>query len=73
MRILSFIKPKRYGGRLHTPTPYTNKTRLAKFKGIPKNIFYLHLKECEFRFNYRDHDIYKLILKIIRKNPIKFT
>jgi len=49
------------------------KTRLAKFKGIPKNTFYLHLKECEFRFNYRDHDIYKLILKIIRKHPIKFT
>ena len=33
------------------------KTRLAKFKGISKNTFYLHLKECEFRFNYRKHDI----------------
>lgn len=37
------------------------KTRLAKFKGISKNTFYLHLKECEFRFNYRKHDIYRLL------------
>ncbi len=30
------------------------KSRLSKFRGIHKNTFYLHLKECEFRFNYRD-------------------
>ncbi|MCX8000058.1 MAG: IS1595 family transposase [Leptospiraceae bacterium] len=49
------------------------KSRLAKFKGIPKSTFYLHLKECEFRFNYRNHDIYELILKILKKRPVKFT
>ncbi len=27
------------------------KTRLMKFRGIHKRTFYLHLKECEFRFN----------------------
>ena len=26
------------------------KMRLAKFRGISKKTFYLHLKECEFRF-----------------------
>jgi transposase len=26
----------------------------------------LHLKECEFRFNHRDEDLYQLLLKITR-------
>ena len=30
------------------------KVRLVKFRGMSKNTFYLHLKECEFRFNYRN-------------------
>ena len=43
------------------------KTRLSKFRGISKNTFYLHLKECEFRFNHRNENIYKLLLKLLRK------
>jgi transposase len=35
------------------------KRRLLKFNGIPKHTFYLHLKETEFRFNHRQHDLYK--------------
>ncbi|NQU86868.1 MAG: IS1595 family transposase, partial [Mariniphaga sp.] len=35
------------------------------FKGIHKSTFYLHLKECEFRYNHRKEDLYKLLLKII--------
>ena len=46
------------------------KTRLSKYRGISKQTFYLHLKECEFRFNHRDDDLYKLLLKIIRENPL---
>ncbi|MBN2712847.1 MAG: IS1595 family transposase [Planctomycetes bacterium] len=46
------------------------KTRLSKFRGISKSTFYLHLKECEFRFNNRDGDIYKLLLRLLRNNPI---
>lgn len=42
------------------------KTRLVKFKGISPPTFYLHLKECEFRFNHRDEDPYQLLLKITR-------
>ena len=34
------------------------KVRLAKFRGINKKTFYLHLKECEFRYNYRNDNIY---------------
>ena len=29
------------------------KRRLQKFNGIARQTFYLHLKECEFRFNHR--------------------
>jgi len=42
------------------------KTRLVKFKGMHPSTFYLHLKECEFRFNHRDEDLYQLLLKITR-------
>ena len=40
-----------------------------KFHGIPKATFYLHLKECEFRFNYRNPNIYQFILEMLRKIP----
>ena len=46
------------------------KTRLAKFRGMSKNTFYLHLKECEFRYNYRKQNLYLTILKIVRLNPL---
>jgi len=38
-----------------------------------KKTFYLHLKECEFRFNHRHHEIYQLLLKSCRENPIKLS
>ncbi len=47
-----------------------SKTRLARFRGVHKSTFILHLKECEFRFNHRDQDLYNLLLKIIRKKPL---
>ena len=47
------------------------KVRLSKFRGMNKDTFYLHLKECEFRFNYRKNNLYMLLLKIIRNNPLK--
>ena len=43
------------------------KVRLVKFRGLSKNTFYLHLKECEFRFNYRNQYLYKVLLKITGK------
>ena len=49
------------------------KTRLSRFRGIPRNTFFLHLKECEFRFNYREENLYLLLLKILRKSPINYT
>ncbi len=46
------------------------KHRLAKFKGIPKDKFELHLKETEFRFNNRDQNIYLILLNFLRDRPL---
>lgn len=46
------------------------KRRLMKFHGIPGSTFYLHLKECEFRFNYRKQNLYDILLNMIRDNPL---
>ena len=46
------------------------KLRLSKMKGIQRHMFYLHLKETEFRFNHRRVNIYKLLLKLLREQSI---
>ncbi|MEA3547551.1 MAG: IS1595 family transposase [Thermodesulfobacteriota bacterium] len=46
-----------------------NKERFARLRGVKENLFLFHLKEWEFRYNYRNEDIYKLLLKIIRNTP----
>ena len=46
------------------------KTRLVRFRGLHRHTFYFHLKECEFRFNHRQEDIYKLVLKMLRDLPL---
>ena len=49
------------------------KTRLAKRRGIRRHYFYLHLKECEFRFNHRRANLYGALLELLRKDPLKFS
>ena len=49
------------------------KVRLYKFRGMDKKTFYLHLKECEFRFNHRQENLCMLLLKIIRNKPLKLS
>ena len=47
-----------------------SKMRLAKFRGLNRENFYYHLKECEFRFNHRhlnSRELYVKILKVISK------
>ncbi len=46
------------------------KGRLAKFKGVAKHTFYLHLKETEFRFNHRHQNVYKTLLKMLREKSL---
>ena len=49
------------------------KHRLMKFKGIPREYFQFHLLETEFRFNHRGQDVYKILLKIFRENPLSVS
>ena len=49
------------------------KMRLSRFRGVSKQTFYLHLKECEFRFNHRRDDLYKMLLKEFRKAPLELS
>jgi transposase len=46
------------------------KRRLAKFNGLTDEKFILHLKECEFRFNTDKDEMFKILIKNIRKNPL---
>ena len=51
------------------------KHRLSKFKGIKKENFLLHLKECEFRYNNSKDTktFYHILLKMIRENPLNLS
>ncbi len=46
------------------------KRRLQKFNGVSKRTFYLHLKECEYRFNNRKENLFRLLLKLLENNPL---
>jgi transposase len=49
------------------------RNRLLKFRGMNKNTLYLHVKESEFRYNYREDDINKILLNIIYKYPLHLS
>jgi len=44
------------------------KRKMRKHNGIPKQKFYLYLKEAEFRFNNRNKNLYNLLSKIVFKS-----
>ena len=46
------------------------KRRLQKFNGVPAETFYLHLKECEWRFNCRSKNLYLELLGLLRQHPL---
>ena len=46
------------------------KTRLVRFRGLHKHTFLLHLKETEFRFNYRNKNLYAIFLNLLKSNPL---
>ncbi|HJT73072.1 MAG TPA: LuxR C-terminal-related transcriptional regulator [Chitinophaga sp.] len=49
------------------------KHRLAKFKGLNRSTVYLHLKECEFRYNNRNEDIYETLLELLKEQPLSLS
>jgi len=49
------------------------KSRLIKFRGLNGSTLYLHVKETEFRYNYRNEDLYELLVNIIHKRPLHLS
>lgn len=64
--------PKKHRAKINRIESFwgSAKSRLAKFKGMHSSTFRYHVKECEFRYNNRDKDLYQLLLKIVRKDPL---
>lgn len=46
------------------------KRRLQNFNGVPARTFYLHLKECEYRFNNRDNNLARELLNLLERHPL---
>ena len=46
------------------------KFRLTKLRGVRREKFLLHLKECEWRWNHRHDNLYFLLLKNLRLKPL---
>lgn len=46
------------------------KDRPVKYQGVPEEDFYLHLRECEFRFDMRGRDMYRFMLRELRERPL---
>ena len=46
------------------------KRRLARFNGVPRHTFEWHLKECEFRFNHRRGNLYRVLVKLLQHDPL---
>jgi len=49
------------------------KSRVIKFRGLNESTLYLHVKETEFRYNYRDIDLYELLMEILLKHPLHYS
>lgn len=49
------------------------KSRLAKFRGLNKQTFFAHIKECESRYNHKHENIYNLLLINFRNKPLKLS
>jgi len=46
------------------------KLRLAKLRGIRSDALIIHLKESEWRWNHRDVNLYRFLLKLLRSEPL---
>ena len=49
------------------------KVRLSKFRGVHKHTFYLYIKECEFKYNYRNKNLYLTLLQNFRNKTLMLS
>lgn len=72
IRIKYNVGGTRHGPRIAMPESFWGfaKNRLTRFRGLHRHTLYHHLKECEFRFNFRDRDLYRMLLALLREYPL---
>ncbi len=64
-----FARGKNHVNGIESFWSYT-KRRLAKFNGVKKDNFVLHLKESEYRWNHKKQNLYQILLENFRENPL---
>jgi len=64
-----FARGKNHVNGIESFWSYT-KRRLTKFNGVRKENFVLHLKESEYRWNHKRQNLYQILLKNFRENPL---
>lgn len=64
-----FARGKNHINGIESFWSYT-KRRLAKFNGLPKDKFLIHLKESEFRFNHKNKNLENELVKLLKKGNI---
>lgn len=63
-----FVRGKAHVNGIESFWSFT-KRRLSKFNGLTDDMFHLHLKESEFRWNNKKN-LYQLLLENFRRNPL---
>ena len=56
-----------YGYKQHFRINHSNN------EGVHNHTFYLHIKECEFRYNCRNKNLYLTLFRDYRKQPLKLS
>ena len=65
-----FVRGKSHVNGIESFWSYT-KRRLAKFNGVKKEYFLLHLKESEYRWNHKKNkNMYEKLLREFRRKPL---
>ena len=54
----------------HLYLAYSKEREISIFNGLRDELFYLHLKESEFKFDNGHNDIYVILLKNLRQNNL---
>ncbi|MBD0325442.1 MAG: transposase [Pyrinomonadaceae bacterium] len=67
---LDTAEPSQYSDREIETFWNFARRRLEKFHGVSNRTFHLHLKECEWRYNMRQRDLYTELLRLLRKHPL---
>lgn len=46
------------------------RSRLQRFRGLQRSTLLIHLKECEFRYNYNRNELLDILLALFKKEPL---